>query len=103
MDALSYEHIAEAMETTAPSVNSLLVRARVSLAEAAEARLLSCDEVRMELGEVAEGLRRRPTPAGPPPPAPVHAAPNFRTELKHTNKALAALLPVGPVMLPRSC
>src|SRR5205823_7257489 len=49
MDALSYEQIAEAMETTVPSVKSLLVRARVSLAEAAEARLLSCEEVRIEL------------------------------------------------------
>src|SRR3712207_359369 len=38
IDALSYEQIAEAMETTVPSVKSLLVRARVSLAEAAEAR-----------------------------------------------------------------
>src|SRR3712207_8176381 len=35
IDALSYEQIAEAMETTVPSVKSLLVRARVSLAEAA--------------------------------------------------------------------
>src|SRR5215469_11438924 len=60
MDALSYEQIAEAMETTVPSVKSLLVRARVSLAEAAEARMLTCEQVRMELGEVAEGLRRRP-------------------------------------------
>src|SRR3954471_11298868 len=47
IDALSYEQIAEAMETTIPSVKSLLVRARVSLAEAAEARLLSCEEVRL--------------------------------------------------------
>src|SRR5947209_7354862 len=59
MDALSYEQIAETMETTVPSVKSLLVRARVSLAEAAQARLLTCGEVRMELGEVAEGLQRR--------------------------------------------
>src|SRR5256886_1334187 len=58
IDALSYEQIAEAMETTVPSVKSLLVRARVSLAEAAEARKLTCEEVRLELGEVAEGLRR---------------------------------------------
>src|ERR1700757_4435660 len=63
MEALSYEQISEAMETTVPSVKSLLVRARVSLAEAAEARLLSCDEVRLELGEVAEGLLRRSSPA----------------------------------------
>ena len=46
------------METTVPSVKSLLVRARISLAEAAEARKLSCEEVRLELGEVAEGLTK---------------------------------------------
>jgi RNA polymerase sigma factor (sigma-70 family) len=58
MDALSYDEIAEAMATTLPSVKSLLVRARVSLAEAAEARLLTCEEVRVELGQVAAGLGR---------------------------------------------
>ena len=62
IDALSYEQIAEAMETTVPSVKSLLVRARVSLAEAAQARLLSCDEVRVELGAVSEGLMRTTAP-----------------------------------------
>jgi len=44
MDALSYEQIADAMETTVPSVKSLLVRARVSLAEAAEAVGLRPDD-----------------------------------------------------------
>ena len=72
IDALSYDQIAEAMETTVPSVKSLLVRARVSLAEAAEARLLSCDEVRLELGEVAEGLDAHER-AGAPPPAHVRS------------------------------
>src|SRR3954451_18244103 len=56
IDAMSYDQIAQAMDTTVPSVKSLLVRARISLAEAAEARKLSCEEVRLELGEVAEGL-----------------------------------------------
>ena len=55
IDALSYDQIAEAMETTIPSVKSLLVRARMSLAEAAEARQLSCDDVRRELAEVVRG------------------------------------------------
>src|SRR6476661_6653433 len=62
IDALSYEQIAEAMDTTIPSVKSLLVRARVSLAEAAEARAISCEEVREELGEVAEGIKQRMSP-----------------------------------------
>jgi RNA polymerase sigma factor (sigma-70 family) len=101
MDALSYEQIAEAMETTVPSVKSLLVRARVSLAEAAEARLLSCDEVRIELGEVAEGLRRRPSPLVRRHLRGCERCSTFRTQLKHTNRALAALLPIGPLVLLR--
>jgi RNA polymerase sigma factor (sigma-70 family) len=98
IDALSYEQIAEAMETTVPSVKSLLVRARVSLAEAAEARKLTCEEVREELGEVAEGLRRTS--------APVRRhlrtcdrCQGFRGQLKSTNKAMAALFPVAPLLL----
>jgi RNA polymerase sigma factor (sigma-70 family) len=58
IDTLSYEQIAEAMETTIASVKSLLVRARISLAEAAEARKLSCDEVSFTLGEIAEGAAK---------------------------------------------
>src|ERR1700729_192598 len=99
MDALSYEQIAEAMETTVPSVKSLLVRARVSLAEAAEARLLSCDQVRIELAEIAEGLQRRPTPLVRRPLRSCKRCSTFRTELKKTNRALAALLPVGPMAM----
>jgi RNA polymerase sigma factor (sigma-70 family) len=98
IDALSYEQIAEAMETTIPSVKSLLVRARVSLAEMSEARQLTCDEVREELGEVAEGLRRTT------PPIRRHLrscdrCTNFRRQLGSTNKALASLYPVAPMLL----
>src|SRR4051812_31537983 len=95
IDALSYDQIAEAMDTTVPSVKSLLVRARVSLAEAAESRLLTCDEVRFELGEVAEGLVKTS--------APVRRhlkhcerCRTFRSELRSTSKALAAIYPVAP-------
>jgi RNA polymerase sigma factor (sigma-70 family) len=98
IDALSYEQIAEAMETTVPSIKSLLVRARVSLAEAAEARLLTCDEVRDELGEVAEGLK------GTTAPVRRHLrgcdrCVAFRRSLRQNNRALAAMLPVGPLLL----
>ena len=98
IDALSYDQIAEAMETTVPSVKSLLVRARVSLAEAAEARKLTCEEVREELGEVAEGLTRLL------PPVRRHLrdcerCTGFRKSLRETNRALALMLPVGPLLL----
>ncbi len=99
MDALSYEQIAEAMETTVPSVKSLLVRARVSLAEAAEARLLSCEEVRIELGEVAEGLRRRTSPLVRRHLKACKRCSAFRTQLKQTNKALTAIMPIGPMVI----
>ena len=98
IDALSYDQIAEAMDTTIPSVKSLLVRARVSLAESAQARHLTCDEVRDELGEVAEGLHRMT--------APVRRhlrqcdrCSAFRKHLRQTNRALAAVFPVGPLLL----
>ena len=98
IDALSYEQIAEAMETTVPSVKSLLVRARVSLAEAAEARLLSCEEVRQELGEVAEGLTRTTAPVRRHLRTCERCA-TFRKQLRQTNKALAAIFPVAPLLL----
>ncbi len=98
IEALSYEQIAQAMETTVPSVKSLLVRARISLAEAAEARKLSCAEVRLELGEIAEGLTK------PTAPARRHVRScdrcrSFKKQLKENNHALAAVLPVGPLLI----
>jgi len=98
IDALSYEQIADAMETTVPSVKSLLVRARISLAEAAEARKMSCEDVRLELGEAAEGLAKLSTPAR----RHVRGCERcgfFKKQLKDNNRALAALLPVGPLVL----
>jgi RNA polymerase sigma factor (sigma-70 family) len=101
MDALSYEQIAEAMDTTVPGVKSLLVRARISLAEAAEARTLSCEDVRVELAEVAEGLRKRPGPLVRRHLRTCRRCTSFHSQLRHTNKALAALLPIGPLALLR--
>jgi RNA polymerase sigma factor (sigma-70 family) len=95
IDALSYEQIAETMDTTVPSVKSLLVRARVSLAEAAEARLLTCDEVRLELGQVAEGLAKTSAPARRHLRS-CERCRVFKGELRRTTRALAAVYPIGP-------
>jgi RNA polymerase sigma factor (sigma-70 family) len=98
IDALSYEQIADAMETTVPSVKSLLVRARISLAEASEARKLSCEQVRLELGETAEGLSKLSTPAR----RHVRGCERcsfFKKQLKDNNRALAAIFPVAPLLL----
>jgi RNA polymerase sigma factor (sigma-70 family) len=98
IDALSYEQIAQAMETTVPSVKSLLVRARISLAEAAEARKLSCAEVRLELGEVAEGVAKLSVPARRHTRG-CDRCRFFKKQLKDNNHALAVMLPVGPLLL----
>jgi RNA polymerase sigma factor (sigma-70 family) len=98
IDALTYEQIAHAMETTVPSVKSLLVRARISLAEAAEARKLSCEEVRLELGEVAEGLVKLSSPARRHV-RDCERCRSFKKQLKDNNHALAAMLPVGPLLM----
>jgi RNA polymerase sigma factor (sigma-70 family) len=97
IDALSYDQISEAMETTVPSVKSLLVRARMSLAEASEARQLTCDEVRMALAEVAEGIRRTT------PPLKRHVrdcedCQNYRKQLRKTSTAMAVVFPVAPLL-----
>jgi len=98
MDALSYEEIAQAMQTTVPSVKSLLVRARIALAEATQARLLTCGEVRLELAEAAEGLGK----ASGPVRRHVRECEScgaFRDQLRSDTKVLAALFPVAPILL----
>lgn len=97
MDALSYEEIAAAMDTTVPSVKSLLVRARISLAEASQARLLTCGEVHVELSEAAEGLRKVSAPVRRHVRECEECA-DFRSQIRTNEKALAALFPVGPLI-----
>ena len=102
MDALSYEQIAEAMDTTVPSVKSLLVRARVSLAEASESRLLSCEEVREQLGEIAEGLVKKANPAVRRHVKSCNRCNRFEKEIRHSSKALAAaLVPLSAIGMLR--
>ncbi|HWO46698.1 MAG TPA: RNA polymerase sigma factor, partial [Solirubrobacterales bacterium] len=95
MDAMSYEEIAQAMDTSVPSVKSLLVRARISLAEASQARQLTCGEVRLELAEAAEGLAKATGPARKHV-RDCEGCRDFRAQLRTDRKALAALFPLGP-------
>src|SRR5688572_19526235 len=98
IEALSYEEIAESMDTTIPAVKSLLVRARMSLAEATQSRKLTCGEVQLELAEAAEGLRKASGPVR-------HHLKRceqcsiFRKQLRSNTKALAAIAPIGPLAL----
>ena len=96
IDAMSYEEIAHAMDTTVPGVKSLLVRARIALAESSQARALTCDDVRVQLAEAAEGLAKVDGPARRHIKACEPCA-DFRGQLRKDSKVLAALF------LPARC
>jgi RNA polymerase sigma factor (sigma-70 family) len=98
IDAMSYEEIAKAMDTTVPGVKSLLVRARIALAESSQSRQLTCDEVRIELAEAAEGLAKVGGPARRHIKG-CDACRAFRTQLRCDTKALAAIFPAGPLLI----
>jgi RNA polymerase sigma factor (sigma-70 family) len=98
MDAMSYEEIAAAMETSVPSVKSLLVRARISLAEASQARQLTCGEVRLELAEASEGLRKVTGPVRRHV-RDCDECSDFRAQVRSNEKAIAAALaPAGALV-----
>jgi len=49
VDGLSYAELADALDTSVPAVKSLLVRARMGLVEAGEARDTACAEIRADI------------------------------------------------------
>ena len=58
IDGMSYQDLAAALSVTVPAVKSLLVRARVGLAEAAEARDMDCSLIREDLASACDrGVR----------------------------------------------
>src|ERR1051325_9791967 len=97
MEGLSYDQIAAAMDTSVPGVKSLLVRARVSLAEAAEGRLLPCEVVHLELRQAAEGIGRLTGPARRHA-RHCHTCAAYQMELGVSRRAAAAaFLPLAPI------
>jgi RNA polymerase sigma factor (sigma-70 family) len=96
---MAYEDVAGALDVTVPAVKSLLVRARVGLATAAQARDTACAEIREELADAhergvrASGLARRHL-------QDCGDCRVYRQDLRSGSKALTALVPVaGPAAL----
>src|SRR3954463_13859700 len=58
MEGLGYQQISSVLDTTVPSVKSLLVRARMGLAEGAEARAMSCAGAPAKVVASDEAARR---------------------------------------------
>ncbi len=58
MEGLTYVELADALDCSIPAVKSLLVRARMGLVEQAEARALSCSDIRDDLDQAHDrGVR----------------------------------------------
>jgi RNA polymerase sigma factor (sigma-70 family) len=98
LEALSYDQIAISLETSVPAVKSLLVRARMSLAEASHARELSCADVRFKLAAAAEGIGRVPGAARRHIRG-CRECSRYRAHLRGTSRGLAALAPIAPILL----
>jgi RNA polymerase sigma factor (sigma-70 family) len=97
LSGMSYSEVSGALGVTVPAVKSLLVRARVGLAQAGEARDTACSEIRADLitahdrGVRTSGLARRHL-------RECHACREFRAEVRGVSRQLAALAPtLGPL------
>jgi RNA polymerase sigma factor (sigma-70 family) len=95
LEGLSYAELAGALGVTVPAVKSLLVRARIGLAEAVEARDAACGEVRADLasahgrGVRSSGLARRHMRDCP-------GCREYRHQLRLARRSFAALTPTAP-------
>jgi len=97
LTGMTYADVAGALGVSVPAVKSLLVRARVGLAQANEARDTACARIREDLivahdrGVRASGLARRHLRDCP------HCR-QFRTEVRGVSRQLAAFVPaLGPL------
>jgi len=98
IDGMSYADLASALDVTVPAVKSLLVRARVGLVEAAEARDADCCEIRDDLlgsydrGVKASGRARRHMRS-------CAGCREYRDALRGMRRSFAALTPVSAGLL----
>ncbi|HUR84853.1 MAG TPA: RNA polymerase sigma factor [Solirubrobacteraceae bacterium] len=94
IDGLSYAELGDALNVSLPAVKSLLVRARIGLVEAVEARDTDCAEIRTDLADAFDrgvrvsGLARRHL-------RDCEGCVAYRTQLRAVREGLSALSP-GP-------
>jgi RNA polymerase sigma factor (sigma-70 family) len=94
MDGMSYAELSEALGVSLQAVKSLLVRARIGLVEAVEARDTACSEIRLDLADAfdrgvrASGLARRHL-------RDCDGCVAYRTQLRVVRHGLSVLAPSG--------
>ncbi|HEV7774859.1 MAG TPA: sigma-70 family RNA polymerase sigma factor [Conexibacter sp.] len=99
ISGMAYADLAAALDVTVPAVKSLLVRARIGLAQASEARDTACAAIRADLADAhergvrASGLVKRHL-------HDCKSCSAYKKELRAVDARLAALVPaLGPVAL----
>jgi RNA polymerase sigma factor (sigma-70 family) len=97
LGGMPYADVAEALTVSVPAVKSLLVRARVGLAQAGEARDTACARIREDLiishdrGVRTSGLARRHM-------RDCRECRHFRSEVRGVSRQFAGLIPaLGPI------
>jgi RNA polymerase sigma factor (sigma-70 family) len=99
LGGMSYADLAGVLGVSVPAVKSLLVRARMALALAVEARETACAEIREEL-ILAHDRRVRPNATARRHMRDCPGCSRFRRELRGVSRQLAALTPaIGPLGL----
>jgi RNA polymerase sigma factor (sigma-70 family) len=94
LDGLTYAELADALDTSVPAIKSLLVRARIGLVEAGEARDAACVDIRADLvrahgrGVRASGRSRRHL-------RDCDGCREYRRALRGVDEGIAALVPGG--------
>ena len=99
LEGLTYADLAETLDVSVPAVKSLLVRARIGLVEAAEARDTSCCDIRGDLA-LSFGKGVRASAKARRHMRECQGCSEYRTQLRGVKAELGALLPgPGPLAL----
>jgi RNA polymerase sigma factor (sigma-70 family) len=96
LGGMSYADLSAALGVTVPAVKSLLVRARLALGQAVEARDTACSDIREEL-IVAHDRGLRPNATARRHMHDCAGCREFRHDLRGVSRRFAALVPLGPL------
>jgi RNA polymerase sigma factor (sigma-70 family) len=97
LGGMSYTDLSEALGVTIPAVKSLLVRARLGLAQSLEARDTACSEIREEL-IVSHDRGLRPNATARRHMRDCAGCREFRHDLRGVSRKFAAIVPtLGPL------
>jgi hypothetical protein len=94
LEGLSYAELGEALGVTVAAIKSLLVRARMGLVEAAEARDVACSQIRRDLA-LSQGRTVRASGRTRRHLRDCRGCREYRGRMRHLKRSFAAFVPAG--------